>query len=123
MDSNIEFHKKQIRLVGHIITGMEADRELCDLICSQLEPGYKNMDAILDHRNNYPKSIKFYQELFFESKQALEAAGLDWIDYVETPEKETAKQLEWEKRLGIHRLNRWQYFWRRLFSNQWKRIN
>lgn len=121
--NDIEFHKKQIRLVGDIITGMEADRELCDLICSRHQPGYKNIDAILDHRNKYPISIKFYQQLFHESQNVLEAAGLDWIDFVETPGKTEQKQLAWEKSMGIQRFTCWQYLWRRLFSNKWKRIS
>jgi hypothetical protein len=121
--NDIEFHQKQIHLVGKIISGIEAHREWCDLICSGVDPGSYDLDAILDHRRYYQESIEYYQKLFFESQQAFEAAGLDWIDYVETPEKALQEQLAQEKRIGIHRLTRWQFFWKRLFSTQWKRID
>jgi hypothetical protein len=120
---NIEFHKKQIRLVCSIITGMEADIELSDLIFSQAEPAPEIIDAILDRRNTYPEIIKNYQQLFFESKQALEDAGIDYLDFVYSPQKVEGEQIAWEQRLGIRRFTRWQYFWKRLWSAEWKRID
>lgn len=120
--NDIEFHKKRIRLMADIITGIEADREWCDLICSGVDPCKYDINAILDHRSRYQESIEFYQKRFLESKNALEAVGLDCRDFVETPEKLAQKQLAWEKSMGIRRFTRWQYFWRSLFSNKWKQI-
>lgn len=121
--NNIEFHKKQIRLVADIITGIEADREWCDLVCSKIEIPFNNMDALLDHRNKYQESIEFYQKIFWESKHALEGAGLDCRDFIETPKELAQKQLAWEKSMGIRHFTRWQYFWRRLFTKKWEQIN
>ena len=116
--NDIEFHKKQIRLVGDIITGIEAQRAWVELICSGFDPEIYNINAILDYYPDFQKSIEQYQKRFLESKQALEAAGLDWVDFVETPEKSEQKQLAWEKSMGMTRCTRWQYLWRRLFSKK-----
>lgn len=121
--NDLEFHKKQISMVVDIITGLEANCKWCDLICTGVIPGNYDLDAILYHRGTYQYSIEYYQKRFLESKKALEAAGLDWVDFVETPEKREQKQLAWEKSVGIQRFTRWQYFWRRLFTNKWKRID
>jgi hypothetical protein len=120
--NDIEFHKKQIKLVGEIISGIEAQRAWYDLMASGINPDLYPVDEFLDERKYFQQMITDFQKRFLASQQALEAAGLDWIDFVETPEKLVRKQLAHEKRMGIHRFTRWQFFWRSLFSNKWKRI-
>jgi hypothetical protein len=121
--NNIDFHKKQMKLIGAIISGIEAQRAWYDLMASGINPDLYPVDQFLDERKYFQQMITGFQKHFLASQQALEAAGLDWLDSVETPAKLAQKQLEWEKSMGIRRFTRRQYFWRRLFSNQWKRIN
>lgn len=78
--TELEFHQKAMNILPKVISGVEAESKLYDLLMRSNQHANANYNAIntlLDARNDNNELLKFFQRMFDDSSKFLVNAGYD----------------------------------------------
>lgn len=91
--NDVELHQEIFNLLPPIITGLETQKKLLDLLMANRPYVEQSLtDTVLEHRHYIAVFMKYYQYLYTDCEKKLEAAGIDPYQMTAEEEKEFNKE-------------------------------